>query len=303
MVCDILVRPVPDDVFSRDTTRVEAITISTGGDALNVAMNLARLDTPVSLIGRTGDDEAGRFVVDAARKTGVDVRRVVRTPEMSTATVVVLVQADGRHAFVYVPGANDLLNAGDVDPGLFDGSDLFVLSGALALRGLDCPSIAALFETARAAGLVTVLDVASDVLGLSPQLPVVFPHTDVFLPNYEEASHLSGETELGRIARHFVDRGVGTVVIKTGEEGAYYRSHGKTGQVPGYQSRVVDTTGAGDSFVSGFVAAHARGIPAIECIRYGNAMGALCVRNLGASTVVAGFEEVSGIVECGSLPE
>lgn len=301
MVCDILARPVTGDLLSRDTTRVEEILINTGGDALNVAIDLGMLGTPVTLVGRIGDDEFGRVLVKRAAEANVDISRVVYSNETKTATVIVLVSPGGKRSFVYAPGANDELVVDDFDTAQLQPGDALVLSGALALPRMEGSSIARLFESAKRRNVMTFLDVTSDQLNLGGGLSPAFPFTDVFLPNFDEASDLTGEQDPEKIARTLASQGVGTVVVKLGSQGAYILSRGESCHVPAVAVDAVDTTGAGDAFVAGFVSAHMRGIDLLPSVRYGVAMGSLCVKHLGAPVRVAGFDELERLLQTAGM--
>jgi ribokinase len=97
-------------------------------------------------------------------------------------------------------------------------------------------------------------------------------------------------------ARFFAALGPRTVVVKCGSAGCVALSEGVEYVSPGFPAEVVDTTGAGDAFVSGFLAARERGYALNECLNYANAAGAVCVGRVGASGTLGGFEELERMV-------
>ena len=104
---------------------------------------------------------------------------------------------------------------------------------------------------------------------------------------------ICGTADPDRAARFLLDRGVRRVCIKLGPKGCLIADGDRRERVPGFPVHsVVDTTGAGDCFVAGFLAAHIRGWSFRECARLGNAAGALAVQRVGATAGIAGFDEV-----------
>ena len=145
---------------------------------------------------------------------------------------------------------------------------------------------------ARAAGATTSLDTGWDARNeWAAVIDPALPHTGVLFVNREEAGRLSGHVDLDTAAAYFLERGVGLVVIKLGARGCSVRSAERTMEVPGFAVQAIDTTGAGDCFAGGFLAALQRGMTVLEAARFANAVGALSVQELGAVAGVRGFEE------------
>ena len=95
MVCDVLIRPVPDDILGRDSVAIERPTISCGGDALNVALGLAKLGTDVVLVGRIGDDANGAFIRNTCIDFNVDTKGLIIDNDCATATSFALIDSMG----------------------------------------------------------------------------------------------------------------------------------------------------------------------------------------------------------------
>jgi sugar/nucleoside kinase (ribokinase family) len=105
------------------------------------------------------------------------------------------------------------------------------------------------------------------------------------MPSYAEAKYLSGETEPERMADFFIrETGDKTVVIKLGEEGCFIRSQGKSLTVRPYQVDALDTTGAGDNFVAGFLTGLSEGWELERCAEFACGVAGFSVRHLGATT-------------------
>jgi sugar/nucleoside kinase (ribokinase family) len=113
------------------------------------------------------------------------------------------------------------------------------------------------------------------------------PHCDLLFVNQEEARQLSGTADVGAAARLFLRLGARCVAVKLGASGcAVFGPEGEF-HSPAFPVEAVDTTGAGDSFVGGFLAALSRGLSFPDAARVANAAGALSVSRLGS---VAGLK-------------
>ena len=81
MVCDIIIKPVGKNVFEVDSTRLDTLKITSGGDSLNAAINMAKLGIRVGLVGKVGNDVFGEFLINEAQKQGVITEGIIKTDE------------------------------------------------------------------------------------------------------------------------------------------------------------------------------------------------------------------------------
>jgi sugar/nucleoside kinase (ribokinase family) len=135
---------------------------------------------------------------------------------------------------------------------------------------------------------------------LDDYLPVIgpcLPHLDMFLPSIEEAERVAGTSEPKEIVRRIHGKGVEVVVVKLGKEGSYVSGRGEEAYVPSYRVQAVDTSGAGDCFVAGFLTGQLRGWSLVESARFGNAVAAHCVQAVGCTAGVVGFERTRAFQE------
>ena len=149
-----------------------------------------------------------------------------------------------------------------------------------------------------AAGTLTTLDVATPGPGnyLEP-LKVVLPHTDVFLPNTDEAALiLGGETDPVRQALAFHELGAKRVVITLGEGGVVAVSDRLKVRLGAYPVKFVDGTGGGDAFDAGYIAGLLDGLDELECLKLASAVGASCVRAVGTTAGVFQRNEADAFV-------
>jgi sugar/nucleoside kinase (ribokinase family) len=294
-VCDVLIKPVSPETLSRDTTRAQFVKLLGGGDAFNAAGNLAALGVKVRLVAGVGRDELGGLIRASLERQGVEARLVEK--DLPTSASAALIRPDGERSFVSFAGASHALAEPDIDGAAFDGAGLMYVGSALDLPGMDGEGMAALMRRAKDAGLVTALDVTGEAARAHmAQLSQVLRHVDIFLPSLREAAGLTGIEEPLEAARMFSQLGPRTVVVKCGAEGCVALSDGMEYRLTGFPAEAVDTTGAGDAFVSGFLAAREKGFAFEDCLKYANAAGAVCVGKVGASGTLPGFARLSEMV-------
>lgn len=272
-----------------------ALCHTPGSSSMICAMGLARLGTPVRFVGRVGDDERGRYCVDALAGANVDVRGVIVDPSLETGLTVALSGA-GDRALVTYAGAIAALRATDVgDDTLHGAAHLHVSSYFLqtALR----EGFPELVARARGAGLTVSLDPGHDPSGRwDGGLRDILPRIDVFLPNEVEALAITGARDVDAALRELAAL-CPTVAIKTGARGCVgLQRKGAPVRVPAYAVDAVDTTGAGDGFDAGFLHAWLNRWPLEACLRWGAACGALSTRALGGTPAQASVDEVLAVI-------
>jgi ribokinase len=140
-----------------------------------------------------------------------------------------------------------------------------------------------LFRRARAMGLTTSLDCNHDPSGKwDSNLLATLRHTDFFFPNEVEALSITGESSVEAAASR-LGRSVPAVLVKMGARGVYLFSAGRGRRIPAKRVRVVDTTGAGDSFNAGFLASLFGGGTLEECAEAGLSAAARCLTRVGGT--------------------
>jgi sugar/nucleoside kinase (ribokinase family) len=291
VIYDTLVRPVEAPQWGT-TTIVETIEPHIGGNASNTSIALATLGVPVRVIGAIGDDEHGRFVRGALERAGVgtEALSVVDAP---TAATVALVNGAGNRMFLHRPGASGAAFSVPLDfpAGLIAGMSHYHLASLFILPNFR-PHAPATLARARAAGLATSLDTNWDPRGMwMRDLGPCLPDLDYLFMNEDEARMATGSDDPATIAKAVLGLGVRTAVLKLGAHGCAIFTADREVRCPAFEVEVKDTTGAGDCFVAGFLAARQRGAGIEEAGRFANAVGAFSVQCVGAAAGVRGFEE------------
>jgi sugar/nucleoside kinase (ribokinase family) len=287
LVADHLCTPIDHVPAAGELVKADDLILNIGGCASNAAVVLAKLGVTATICGKVGDDVFGRFVSETLVDYGVDVSALTTDPDRATSqTLIVNVKGQDRR-FIHSFGANEGLCAGDLDAVLDPPPRVLYVGGYLILPGLDPAELAGRFARARAAGALTVLDVATpgpaDYLRL---LRPVLPETDVFLPNTDEAALILGETDAVRQAEAFHALGAKRVVITRGDRGAVSVSADARVQLGTYPVTFVDGTGGGDAFDAGYIAGLLDGLSELDCLRLASAVGASCVRAVGTTAGV-----------------
>ena len=291
IVYDILVRPV-EEIRWGSTTWVERIEPHLGGNGASTAVTLGRLKVPVRLLGAVGPDPFGRSALDILREAGCDTGRVTKASSQ-TATSVALVNAAGARSFQHCPGASREVFLAPIPfhADLIAKHKHFHLANIFGLPGLRAHGGETL-RRAKAAGLSTSLDTGWDSKGewmtvLGPCLP----HLNLLFVNEDEGRMLTGSGDPATVAAFFMERGVRTVVVKLGSNGCAVFGSDPSVNIPAFWVDVMDTTGAGDCFVGGFLAGLHAGFDLTGAARWGNAAGALNVTSLGGSTGIPSRDE------------
>jgi len=272
----------------------QTYTQCAGSSSMIIAMGLARLGRPVRFVGRCGDDAFGRFCLDALRERGVDTQAVIVASTLRTG-VTVAISTNGDRALLTWPGAIAELAADDVSDAVLAGAQHLHVSSYYLQTKLR-PGLGELFARARAAGLTTSLDPGSDPDACwGREIFDALHHVDVFLPNQGEACALTG-TNTPEDALRALDNGITRNVVKAGSRGAFAFAHDTLVFAPAYALNPVDTTGAGDSFNAGFLHAWLRDLPLRDCLRWGNACGALSTRGVGGTATQATVDEALAMI-------
>jgi sugar/nucleoside kinase (ribokinase family) len=256
-----------------------AVSFGGGGSAANVAAWLAAAGASPVLVGRIGDDERGAQALAELRAIGVDARLVVDA-ERPTGVCIVLVGPGGERSMLPDPGANLALAPDDLPREvLAAGGHLHVTGYSLARPG---PRPAALAGMARAAeaGMSVSVDPSSTAL-LGPDFLELADGAGLLLPNAEEAGALSGAAEPRAAALALAAR-FREVVVKLGADGALWTDGSDEVRVPAAPATPLDTTGAGDAFAAGLLAARLAGATPADALTAACGLAARAVATPGA---------------------
>ncbi|MER5884094.1 ribokinase [Streptomyces sp. NPDC001941] len=284
-----LVAPVPHHPVPGETVLGGDIGQHPGGKGANQAVAAARLGGDVAFVGRVGDDDAGEFLVGAARERGVDTTCITRTPGVPTGRALIAVAPTGENSIIVSPGANSRLGAADCEAA---GDRL--RAARVTLLQQEVPDEAN-HAAARLSGGLVVYNPAPAVPGAVPPA-----HVDLLVPNRTELAALTGtrepETldEVAEAARLL--KGAGAVVVTLGADGVLLLEGGARLHVPAHRVRPADTTGAGDTFCGALAVALAEGEPLERAVRWASAAAALSTTRAGAQSSAPDRDEVEALL-------
>ena len=290
-VVDCITRGVEGDPLGMGKTRAQSITLNLGGDAVNESFVLSSMGRRAALVCAVGDDLAGRFVANEAARRGLETGGVTVVRGLVTPVANMFVKLDGSRSSV--TSAASLLPGYTPDPEyvrsiVMNGAKI-VSFASLFRAPLDQPAVVcSMVRAAHESGAIVCADTkiptfrSMSLRDLEPVLPMI----DYFFPNDTEAAFLTGiDGNYEEMAGALIDKGIRHVVIKAGEQGIFAADaeSGECFMLPALKVPVVDTKGAGDNLVAGFMDGLLRGADFRGCCEAGLEAAALSIQHLGAT--------------------
>ena len=299
---DVIVRAVdPRPQFGQVELLVDTIDLVVGSSSAIFACGAARLGLRVAFVGVVGDDAMGRFMLDTMRTHGIDVS-ACRVDEVVPTGASVILAGDADRAILTAPGTVPLLRDDDVPAALLDRARHLHVGSVFLLDALR-PQLAERFAAARRAGITTSFDCNWDPSGSwDGGLGRILAETTVFLPNAAEAQRITGRDSIEDAALALAALGPRVVAVKCGADGALAATpDGAITRVPAIAVDTVDTTGAGDSFDAGFLAAWLAGRPLRDCLVLGVSCGSLSTRGVGGTAAQPTLAEAEAAARSSGL--
>ncbi|HEY0965092.1 MAG TPA: carbohydrate kinase family protein [Candidatus Saccharimonadales bacterium] len=278
-------KPVTDKTLHEQVMQLEMgakadvnkIDFSTGGGATNAAVTFTRQGLHALFMGTIGHDPAGQAVLDDLDKENVDTTHVSYSSKLNTGYSVLLLAPNGERTILTYRGASTHYEVKDFDLGDIDADWLYVSSVAGQMDILN-----KIFHQAREKEIKIFFNPGKGELKQIEKLKGLLEDVSVLSVNKEEMQQIvHGETseELVRHGLHLVD----TVIVSDGPNGVV-ASDGKTIVTAGmYEDvKVIDRTGAGDAFGSGFLSQWTQGKSLKDSIVFASANSTSVVTQIGA---------------------
>ena len=292
-ILDVLAGPINENLLKNSSLPMETVRLSFGGDALNEAVILSQLGSKVELISKVGNDEAGHRVLDFLKEKQVGSKVTVEEG-LQTGINIVLIDEQGERRFLTNPaGSLRKLAEEDIRRHLDTAGSIVCMASMFVSPLLDIPAMERIFKQIKSKeDRILVADMTSAKNGETLEdIKGLLPYIDYIIPNETEAMRLTGERDAYRNAALFVENGASCVIIKMGNKGCLVKTPEQEFVVPAYQkSKAVDTTGAGDSFVAGFVRGLQQGWTLKESARFGCAVASCTVECVGANSAIKSVE-------------
>jgi len=264
-----------------------------GGKGANQAVAAARLGGEVVFVARVGKDIFGQEAVVGFNREGINTDFIVTDPEQPSGVAIIMVDAKGENCIAVASGANNMLSPADVDKALaqIDVADVLLMQ-------LETPieTIGHVAELGMQKGKTVILNPAP-----AQALPdELLARLDVITPNETEAEILTGikvecTDDAAKAAQALRGKGVGTVIITLGSQGAFVLSESFSGLVPTRKVEAIDTTAAGDTFNGALAVGIAEGKAIEDAIAFANKAAAISVTRLGAQSSVPSLAELKSL--------
>ena len=300
LVADVIVETVERYPEKGILEPVNSITVHNGGNAMTAAINLKKMGGSSAMFGMVGKDMMGDFLEKRLKEEGVDTCGLVKSGKTQTSSSVLMVDKTGERSFFHCRGANGVFSVKDIDMSKIAECDLVFVTGSCIMDTFDGAETMEFLKKCKEMGKTTFLDVCWDATGRWGELlDMCMPYLDYFMPSIAEAVEIEKTQDVEKIADGLMKKGAKNIVIKLGSQGAYLRSQGwaKGKTYPCFNmGKTVDTTGAGDSFCSGFLAAYAAGKAPEECMLFGNMAGSLSVTMKGATSAARSLSDMEKLI-------
>jgi sugar/nucleoside kinase (ribokinase family) len=298
LVADVAARPVNKFPDKGKLELVKEMGLHVGGCAANTGTDLAKLGISTGIIGKVGKDGFGDFLIEEVSKAGIDTKGVKRDSYTNTSATMVIVLPDGERSFIHYLGANATMSEKNVDYKFVKKAGIFYVAGFFLLPALEGKPIARILQRVKQMGITIAFDTAWDSRGRwYKAIKYAFPYMDYFLPSFEEAKMISGESHPDKIGQFFLDKGVKVVALKMGSDGSYLKTKNMAIKIPPFKVKPVDANGAGDAFVAGFLAGLVKKWTLEKCVKFANAVGALATTKVGATAGVKTMKETLKFME------
>jgi ribokinase len=267
-----------------DKVDIDHVIFETGGGGTNVAVGLARGGHKAWFVGVVGRDIAGEAVLAALEKDGVNVDFVSYTKRVHTGYSTVLLAPSGERTILTYRGA----------AGKHDSIDTEVLHAAradwvyAANLGGELDAVKEIFGHAAEHGVKVMWNPGIREIEHKAEMKRLLRYVDVLLVNKQEAEAIVGVGDLPTVAKKLMDV-VETVVVTDGARGAVAGNSERLCWAGLYDEvRVVDATGAGDAFGSGFLSEYAKSGDFARALVRGAANSTAVVQKIGAKAGLLG---------------
>lgn len=297
-VLDIQVKGIDFQESSKENRMAERVQLSVGGDATNQSIVLSKLGINSTLISGVGEDSVGLFIKNYIQTTDVNVNNVRVIKNSTSPIIIVVIDKEGERSFIF---ANLDFRNRDLflpDSEIFQDYDVVSLGSMFGSPIHSRKNIETVLRAAKDAGAI----VCADIIGAPNtdrlhEVSDLFSNIDFIFPNEDEARAFTGKENIDEIADHLLEYGIKHVILKQGKNGCFLKTDQERFSVPAYRVEAVDTTGAGDNFVAGFISALLDGKSLQDCCKFGCATAAVSIQAMGGNSGVENKEQVMTFIE------
>lgn len=288
-----------------------------GGAPANVAVGVSRLGFTSGFIGKVGDDPFGYYLEEVLKNETVNTDYLIFDDYARTTLSYVALKSDGHRDCMFYrnPGADMLLNEGEIDEQYFKGNQIFHF-GSISLGSALCEkaTLKAIEYAKKQGGIISYdpnlrLSLWDNEQFAREKINSGFPYADIVKISDEEYRFITGADTPEDCAKYILDMGAKIVVITLGGNGCYYSDGITSGYIAGNKVNVVEITGAGDSFVASLLCGVCDRMNGkkediltiddnfIEWIKFSNMAGALATTKMGAIPSLPTKDEVDNALK------
>ena len=276
---DILLSYVDHKEFFSGKYKVDSIKTSFGGDSLNQSIVLNHFDYDIKLITILGNDLYGKQLLTYLDENNIRYNPNIIKEDIETYISLVMIDNDGQRTFV--GNENGSLRMLDLEHINIDEDSRIVSFASLFIsKKLDNDKLNILFKNIKQSNKILVVDTSTPKNNEAIQDMTCLKYVDYLFMNMDEAKALTRLDKIEEIYESLISNNIKHPIIKCGKDGAYYnyRYYPIKDNIS-----VIDTTGAGDSFVAGFIHYLSSNHNIDECIEYGNKTGGMACKYVGAT--------------------
>lgn len=274
-----------------ETLSTENKSSAAGGKGANQAVAAARAGAVTRFIGKVGNDEAGRFMVESLNNDGIDTSAIITDKTVGTGSAFILLDEEGQNSILVYGGSNQQIKPAEVTA-----VEAEIAKADFLITQFETPQDVTLaaFTIAKQHGVTTILNPAP----AAKIDPAILKVTDLVIPNETESAVLTGieVTDVASMdanAEKFRAMGVKNLIITVGSKGAYYNTATASGFVPAFKVKAVDTTAAGDTFIGALSSQLKPDLSNIEAaLTFAQRASSLTVQGLGAMPSIPTLAQV-----------
>ena len=264
-----------------------------GGKGANQGVSIAKLEKEITFLGKVGNDKFGEQLLTSMSNAGVKIDHIEKE-DISTGIAVINVDKVGNNNIVVIQGANALVDRSYLQRHVkvFEDAEIVVFQLEIPLE-----TVKEGLKMAKGLGKITVLNPAP-AMELDDEM---IKNIDILIPNEHELERISkvkvvdNETIM-QASKILLDKGINKIIVTLGSKGVYFIDHDTSEFFKAYKTNVVDTTGAGDSFIGGFIASYIEDKDIRRAIDKGQKTAALSIQKVGAQSSLPTKKEVDEFI-------
>lgn len=273
---------------------IKDLNFFTGGGATNAAVGFSRLGFRTAWIGKLGDDETGAIVLKEMKKEKVDTSFVKILPGGKSGYSIILDASGHDRTILTHKGCNDLLENRDVALNKVKAKLLY----ASTMLGDSLKTLEKVVNAAKSNKTKIAFNPSCYMIeNYRKDVVTIVKKTDILVFNTEEAGLLVGNSGIVETIRKIHALGPGIVVVTDGSRGAFASDGNEVWHCKAPKAKVVEATGAGDSFATGFCAGVLKGLPVGEAMKLGMAEAGSVISHLGAKNILMTWKQAKSAVK------